>query len=128
MGIVGVSAAPLAGLLVAAHRVRRYSHSGRCGEIPFATGGFTGTGGKYEPAKGIVHRGEGFTMALHEGGSQPDWRESLHRLMRVCHRRLRRYTGTWRTAGRRRPGRLKQNNHVVINSDGTNGRMELKLL
>ena len=38
-------------------RVRRYSHSGRCGEIPFATGGFTGTGGKYEPA-GIVHRGE----------------------------------------------------------------------
>ncbi len=55
----------------------------------FATGGFTGTGGKYEPA-GIVHRGE----CLHEGGNQPDWRgKSLPADARLCHRRLCRYTG-----------------------------------
>ncbi|STI01066.1 putative phage tail tape measure protein [Escherichia coli] len=44
----------------------------------FATGGFTGTGGKYEPA-GIVHRGE---FVFNEGGNQPDWRRKLYRLMR----------------------------------------------
>ncbi len=57
VGIVGVSAAPLAGLLVAAHPRQADSHSGSCGEIPFCDRGIYGNGGKYEPA-GIVHRGE----------------------------------------------------------------------
>ncbi|XIW73827.1 hypothetical protein AB2F28_06850 [Escherichia coli] len=65
-------AAPLAGLLAAAHphqdgaanqaKPRRNSI--------LQPEDFTGTGGKYEPA-GIVHRGE---FRLHEGGNQPDWR------------------------------------------------------
>ncbi len=57
VGISGVSAAPLAVLPVVEHPRQAYSHSGRCGEIPFCDRGIYGTGGKYEPA-GIVHRGE----------------------------------------------------------------------
>ncbi|STI77244.1 putative phage tail tape measure protein [Escherichia coli] len=56
----------------------------------FATGGFTGTGGKYEPA-GIVHRGE---FVFTKEATKPDWRgESLPADARLCHRRLCRYTG-----------------------------------
>ncbi|SQD05718.1 Minor tail protein precursor H [Escherichia coli] len=33
------------------------------------------------------------------------------------------HRAVWRTAGRRRPGSFEQNNHVVINNDGTNGQI-----
>ncbi len=33
------------------------------------------------------------------------------------------HRAAWQTAGRRRPGRLSKNNHVVINNDGTNGQI-----
>ncbi len=33
------------------------------------------------------------------------------------------HRAAWQTAGRRRPGRFEQNNHVVINNDGTNGQI-----
>ncbi len=85
----------------------------------FATGGFTGTGGKYEPA-GIVHRGE-FVF-----GGQPDWRgESFYRLMRGC--TTGGYVlitpGSMADSRSQASGKFEQNNHVVINNDGTNGQI-----
>ncbi|STJ55494.1 putative phage tail tape measure protein [Escherichia coli] len=33
------------------------------------------------------------------------------------------HRAAWRTAGRRASGKFEQNNHVVINNDGTNGQI-----
>ena len=66
----------------------------------FATGGFTGTGGKYEPA-GIVHRGE---FVFTKEATSRIGVGNLYRLMRGAE-------GI----------NFNQNNHVVIQNDGTNG-------
>ncbi|EPR7394451.1 phage tail tape measure protein [Escherichia coli] len=84
----------------------------------FATGGFTGTGGKYEPA-GIVHRGE---FVFTKEATSRIGVGNLYRLMRG-------YAtggyvgGTGSTAQMRRSEgiRFEQNNNVVIQNDGTNG-------
>ncbi|EHS3742511.1 phage tail tape measure protein, partial [Escherichia coli] len=84
----------------------------------FATGGFTGTGGKYEPA-GIVHRGE---FVFTKEATSRIGVGNLYRLMRG-------YTtggyvgGTGSPAQMRRSEgiRFEQNNNVVIQNDGTNG-------
>lgn len=86
----------------------------------FATGGFTGTGGKYEPA-GIVHRGEfvftkEVTSRIGVG--------NLYRLMRGY--ATGGYVGTPGSMADSRSqasGTFEQNNHVVINNDGTNGQI-----
>ncbi|EHH5108129.1 phage tail tape measure protein, partial [Escherichia coli] len=84
----------------------------------FATGGFTGTGGKYEPA-GIVHCGE---FVFTKEATSRIGVGNLYRLMRG-------YAtggyvgGTGSPAQMRRSEgiRFEQNNNVVINNDGTNG-------
>ncbi len=122
MGIVGSIGSAIGGAVGGgASASRRYSHSGRCGEIPFATGGFTGTGGKYEQA-GIVHRGE---FVLRREATSPDWRENLYRLMRgYATGGCSQYTGQHGGDSRSQAsGTFEQNNHVVINNDGTNGQI-----
>ncbi|SQD05285.1 Minor tail protein precursor H [Escherichia coli] len=71
----------------------------------FATGGFTGTGGKYEPA-GIVHRGE---FVFTKEATRRIGVGNLYRLMRgYATAVMSVHRAAWRTAGRRRPGRLSR--------------------
>ncbi|KDU31958.1 phage tail tape measure protein, lambda family [Escherichia coli 3-373-03_S4_C2] len=84
----------------------------------FATGGFTGTGGKYEPA-GIVHRGE---FVFTKEATSRIGVGNLYRLMRGY--ATGGYVGTPGSMAdsRRSEGiRFEQNNNVVIQNDGTNG-------
>ncbi|EEX6115048.1 phage tail tape measure protein, partial [Escherichia coli] len=84
----------------------------------FATGGFTGTGGKYEPA-GIVHRGE---FVFTKETTSRIGVGNLYRLMRG-------YAEGGYVGGAGSPAQMRraegisfnQNNHVVIQNDGTNG-------
>ncbi|EFG3342836.1 phage tail tape measure protein [Escherichia coli] len=84
----------------------------------FATGGFTGTGGKYEPA-GIVHRGE---FVFTKEATSRIGVGNLYRLMRG-------YAdggyvgGSGSQAQMRRADGISfnQNNNVVIQNDATNG-------
>ena len=84
----------------------------------FATGGFTGTGGKYEPA-GIVHRGE---FVFTKEATSRIGVGNLYRLMRG-------YAEGGYVGGAGSPAQMRraeginfnQNNHVVIQNDGTNG-------
>ncbi|QRF00250.1 phage tail tape measure protein [Escherichia coli] len=86
----------------------------------FATGGFTGTGGKYEPA-GIVHRGE---FVFTKEATSRIGVGNLYRLMRG-------YAtggyvdtpGSLADSRSQASGKFEQNNHVVINNDGTNGQI-----
>ncbi|CTR56020.1 phage tail tape measure protein [Escherichia coli] len=86
----------------------------------FATGGFTGTGGKYEPA-GIVHRGE---FVFTKEATSRIGVGNLYRLMRG-------YAEGGYVGGAGSPAQMRraegisfnQNNHVVINNDGTNGQI-----
>lgn len=86
----------------------------------FATGGFTGTGGKYEPA-GIVHRGE---FVFTKEATSRIGVGNLYRLMRG-------YAtggyvgapGSMADSRSQASGTFEQNNHVVINNDGTNGQI-----
>ncbi|EGM8565999.1 phage tail tape measure protein, partial [Escherichia coli] len=83
----------------------------------FATGGFTGTGGKYEPA-GIVHRGE---FVFTKEATSRIGVGNLYRLMRGY--ATGGYVGTPGSLADSRSqasGKFEQNNHVVINNDGTN--------
>ncbi|EPM2281518.1 phage tail tape measure protein, partial [Escherichia coli] len=85
----------------------------------FATGGFTGTGGKYEPA-GIVHRGE---FVFTKEATSRIGVGNLYRLMRGY--ATGGYVGTPGSLADSRSqasGKFEQNNHVVINNDGTNGQ------
>ncbi len=85
----------------------------------FATGGFTGTGGKYEPA-GIVHRGE---FVFTKEATSRIGVGNLYRLMRGY--ATGGYVGGAGSPAqmRRSEGiRFEQNNNVVINNDGTNGQ------
>ncbi|MDF8839192.1 phage tail tape measure protein, partial [Escherichia coli] len=86
----------------------------------FATGGFTGTGGKYEPA-GIVHRGE---FVFTKEATSRIGVGNLYRLMRGY--TTGGYVGTPGSLADSRSqasGTFEQNNHVVINNDGTNGQI-----
>ncbi|HAJ3814114.1 TPA: phage tail tape measure protein, partial [Escherichia coli] len=85
----------------------------------FATGGFTGTGGKYEPA-GIVHRGE---FVFTKEATSRIGVGNLYRLMRG-------YAEGGYVGGAGSPAQMRraegisfnQNNHVVIQNDGSNGQ------
>nr|EFX6077906.1 phage tail tape measure protein [Shigella boydii] len=86
----------------------------------FATGGFTGTGGKYEPA-GIVHRGK---FVFTKEATSRIGVGNLYRLMRGY--ATGGYVGTPGSMADSRSqasGKFEQNNHVVINNDGTNGQI-----
>ncbi|EKM2933901.1 phage tail tape measure protein, partial [Escherichia coli] len=88
--------------------------------IGFAGGGFTGTGGKYEPA-GIVHRGE---FVFTKEATSRIGVGNLYRLMRGY--ATGGYVGTPGSMADSRSqasGKFEQNNHVVINNDGTNGQI-----
>ncbi|EFG7545352.1 phage tail tape measure protein, partial [Escherichia coli] len=89
-------------------------------KLHFATGGFTGTGGKYEPA-GIVHRGE---FVFTKEATSRIGVGNLYRLMRGY--ATGGYVGTPGSLADSRSqasGTFEQNNHVVINNDGTNGQI-----
>ncbi|WP_042204814.1 phage tail tape measure protein [Escherichia coli] len=89
-------------------------------KLHFATGGFTGTGGKYEPA-GIVHRGE---FVFTKEATSRIGVGNLYRLMRGY--ATGGYVGTPGSMADSRSqasGKFEQNNHVVINNDGTNGQI-----
>ncbi|EIL2735525.1 phage tail tape measure protein [Escherichia coli] len=91
----------------------------------FATGGFTGTGGKYEPA-GIVHRGE---FVFTKEATSRIGVGNLYRLMRG-------YAEGGDVGGAGSPAQMRraeginfnQNNHVVIQNDGINGQAGPQLL
>ncbi|EFK4311343.1 phage tail tape measure protein, partial [Escherichia coli] len=91
----------------------------------FATGGFTGTGGKYEPA-GIVHRGE---LVFTKEATSRIGVGNLYRLMRG-------YAEGGYVGGAGSPAQMRraegisfnQNNHVVIQNDGTNGQAGPQLM
>ncbi|EFE9046442.1 phage tail tape measure protein, partial [Escherichia coli] len=91
----------------------------------FATGGFMGTGGKYEPA-GIVHRGE---FVFTKEATSRIGVGNLYRLMRG-------YAEGGYVGGAGSPAQMRrteginfnQNNHVVIQNDGTNGQAGPQLM
>ncbi|EOK7730962.1 phage tail tape measure protein [Escherichia coli] len=91
----------------------------------FATGGFTGTGGKYEPA-GIVHRGE---FVFTKEATSRIGVGNLYRLMRG-------YAEGGYVGGTGSPAQMRraeginfnQNNHVVIQNDGINGQAGPQLM
>lgn len=91
----------------------------------FATGGFTGTGGKYEPA-GIVHRGE---FVFTKEATSRIGVGNLYRLMRG-------YAEGGCVGGAGSPAQMRraeginfnQNNHVVIQNDGINGQAGPQLM
>ncbi|EHA9774063.1 phage tail tape measure protein, partial [Escherichia coli] len=91
----------------------------------FATGGFTGTGGKYEPA-GIVHRGE---FVFTKEATSRIGVGNLYRLMRG-------YAEGGYVGGEGSPAqmrraegiRFEQNNNVVIQNDGINGQAGPQLM
>ncbi|MCV5295553.1 phage tail tape measure protein, partial [Escherichia coli] len=89
-------------------------------KFPFATRGFTKTGSKYEPA-GIVHRGE---FVFTKEATSRIGVGNLYRLMRGY--ATGGYVGTPGSLADSRSqvsGTFEQNNHVVINNDGTNGQI-----
>ncbi|MCW7154911.1 phage tail tape measure protein [Escherichia coli] len=91
----------------------------------FATGGFTGTGGKYEPA-GIVHRGE---FVFTKEATSRIGVGNLYRLMRGYAEGG--YVGGAGSSAqmRRTEGiNFNQNNHVVIQNDGSNGQAGPQLM
>ena len=91
----------------------------------FATGGFTGTGGKYEPA-GIVHRGE---FVFTKEATSRIGVGNLYRLMRGYAEGG--YVGAAGSPAQMRRAEginFTQNNHVVIQNDGINGQAGPQLM
>ncbi|EFC2077278.1 phage tail tape measure protein [Escherichia coli] len=91
----------------------------------FATGGFTGTGGKYEPA-GIVHRGE---FVFTKEATSRIGVGNLYRLMRGYAEGG--YVGAAGSPAQMRRAEginFNQNNHVVIQNDGINGQAGSQLM
>ena len=91
----------------------------------FATGGFTGTGGKYEPA-GIVHRGE---FVFTKEATSRIGVGNLYRLMRGYAEGG--YVGSAGSPAQMRRAEginFNQNNHVVIQNDGINGQAGPQLM
>ncbi|EEX1162817.1 phage tail tape measure protein [Escherichia coli] len=95
------------------------------GAMGFAGGGFTGSGGKYEPA-GIVHRGE---FVFTKEATSRIGVGNLYRLMRG-------YAEGGYVGGAGSPVQMRrteginfnQNNHVVIQNDGPNGQAGPQLM
>ncbi len=97
--------------------------SGCSGELPFCDRGIYGDGGRIQPA-GIVHRGE--SIFTKEATSRIGV-GNLYRLMRGYAEGG--YVGTPGSLADSRSqasGKFKQNNHVVINNEGANGRESAK--
>ncbi|MCX1960558.1 phage tail tape measure protein [Escherichia coli] len=91
----------------------------------FATGGFTGTGGKYEPA-GIVHRGE---FVFTKEATSRIGVGNLYRLMRGYADGGYVGVGDSPAQMRRAEGiNFNQNNHVVIQNDSINGQAGPQLM
>ncbi|WP_115761250.1 phage tail tape measure protein [Escherichia coli] len=91
----------------------------------FATGGFTGPGGKYEPA-GIVHRGE---FVFTKEATSRIGVGNLYRLMRGYAEGG--YVGAAGSPAQMRRAEginFNQNNHVVIQNDGINGQAGPQLM
>lgn len=91
----------------------------------FATGGFTGTGGKYEPA-GIVHRGE---FVFTKEATSRIGVGNLYRLMRGYAEGG--YVGAAGSPAQMRRAEginFNQNNHVVIQNDSINGQAGPQLM
>ncbi|EOM2313598.1 phage tail tape measure protein [Escherichia coli] len=91
----------------------------------FATGGFTGTAGKYEPA-GIVHRGE---FVFTKEATSRIGVGNLYRLMRGYAEGG--YVGAAGSPAQMRRAEginFNQNNHVVIQNDGINGQAGPQLM
>ncbi|HBA6943359.1 TPA: phage tail tape measure protein [Escherichia coli] len=118
VGIVGGIGSAIGGAVGGASASTGTAIQAAAAKFHFATGGFTGTGGKYEPA-GIVHRGE---FVFTKEATSRIGVGNLYRLMRG-------YAtggyvgGTGSPAQMRRSEgiRFEQNNNVVIQNDGTNG-------
>ena len=95
------------------------------GAMGFAGGGFTGSGGKYEPA-GIIHRGE---FVFTKEATSRIGVGNLYRLMRG-------YAEGGYVGGAGSPVQMRrteginfnQNNHVVIQNDGPNGQAGPQLM
>lgn len=86
----------------------------------FATGGFTGTGGKYEPA-GIVHRGE---FVFTKEATSRIGVGNLYRLMRgYADGGYVGAPGSIADSRGQAVGKFEQKNNVVIQNDGTNGQI-----
>ncbi|UMT13257.1 phage tail tape measure protein [Escherichia coli] len=91
----------------------------------FATGGFTGTGGKYEPA-GIVHRGE---FVFTKEATSRIGVGNLYRLMRgYAEGGYVGGSGSQVQMQRSEGIRFEQNNNVVIQNDGINGQAGPQML
>lgn len=86
----------------------------------FGTGGFTGTGGKYEPA-GIVHRGE---FVFTKEATSRIGVGNLYRLMRgYADGGYVGAPGSMADSRGQAVGKFEQKNNVVIQNDGTNGQI-----
>ncbi|EEX3421823.1 phage tail tape measure protein [Escherichia coli] len=127
VGIVGRIGGAIGGAFAGggAHVSTGTAISSAAANFNFATGGFTGTGGKYEPA-GIVHRGE---FVFTKEATSRIGVGNLYRLMRG-------YAEGGYVGGEGSPAqmrraegiRFEQNNHVVIQNDGTGGQPGPQLL
>ncbi|EJN4034507.1 phage tail tape measure protein, partial [Escherichia coli] len=127
VGIVGRIGSAIGGAFAGggAHVSTGAAISSAAANFNFATGGFTGTGGKYEPA-GIVHRGE---FVFTKEATSRIGVGNLYRLMRG-------YAEGGYVGGEGSPAqmrraegiRFEQNNHVVIQNDGTGGQPGPQLL
>ncbi|EER9145160.1 phage tail tape measure protein [Escherichia coli] len=127
VGIVGRIGGAIGGAFAGggAHVSTGAAISGAAANFNFATGGFTGTGGKYEPA-GIVHRGE---FVFTKEATSRIGVGNLYRLMRG-------YAEGGYVGGEGSPAqmrraegiRFEQNNNVVIQNDGTGGQPGPQLL
>ncbi|EFE1844711.1 phage tail tape measure protein [Escherichia coli] len=127
VGIVGRIGSAIGGVFAGggAHVSTGAAISSAAANFNFATGGFTGTGGKYEPA-GIVHRGE---FVFTKEATSRIGVGNLYRLMRG-------YAEGGYVGGEGSPAqmrraegiRFEQNNNVVIQNDGTGGQPGPQLL
>ncbi|HEE9631142.1 TPA: phage tail tape measure protein [Escherichia coli] len=119
VGIVGSIGSAIGGAIGGASASTGTAIQAAAANFHFATGGFTGTGGKYEPA-GIVHRGE---FVFTKEATSRIGVGNLYRLMRG-------YAdggyvgGAGSQAQMRRADviNFNQNNNVVIQNDGINGQ------
>ncbi|EOO6969276.1 phage tail tape measure protein [Escherichia coli] len=127
VGIVGRIGSAIGGAFAGggAHVSTGTAISSAAANFNFASGGFTGTGGKYEPA-GIVHRGE---FVFTKEATSRIGVGNLYRLMRG-------YAEGGYVGGAGSPAQIRraeginfnQNNHVVIQNDGINGQAGPQLM
>ncbi|EKG8067586.1 phage tail tape measure protein [Escherichia coli] len=125
VGIVGSIGSAIGGAFGGASASTGTAIQAAAANFHFATGGFTGTGGKYEPA-GIVHRGE---FVFTKEATSRIGVGNLYRLMRGYAEGG--YVGGAGSPAqmRRAEGiRFEQNNSVVIQNDGINGQAGPQLM